>query len=253
MKNLIRLSSLIVVAMLASVMIFSAGCKFGAKKNSSSSGETSESASAVDGGSSSEQSGDTSKEPTEPEIPSIGGTDLVITASTGETTAVSYWFTEYVDAGVLITAKVIDDSIYDGADDYAYNDGVAFGISLKTADQALDTKYAYKFTMDVKGRYSLQKAVSATAYGAKNDLALNMDPGYNYYCSVTKNVEWKEGTGTEYKVYLAYSLLNTDKAHGLGNMTFCPVHTNAAALGLFVVRSPENCQIGNCSTYLTIG
>ena len=150
--------------------------------------------------------------------------DYVLTASTPENPAVSYWHAVYSDTGVTFSVLVEDKTIVNTASISLYNnDNVEFQICKSTKLSLMDKANAYRCLVTVGGRYYFQKANGADLSFDHSSKGVGMVYGENFEVeSILCNSEVNGFDGYAVEVYIGYDILGLTKDEAYGNLTFAP-------------------------------
>ena len=109
----------------------------------------------------------------------------------------------YTDAGVLLHARVKDNELVVGNEKNSLNDYYEIVFQIP-ATSSLQKDYAYKLTCFADGRYILWQR------NATEMVEIEAPSGFAY---IAEN--YTDGYGAD--IFIPYSMLLVDKAHGLGN------------------------------------
>ena len=150
--------------------------------------------------------------------------EFVLTATTPENPAKSYWRSEYLDKGILFSVLVEDTTIVNTASLSTYNnDNIEFQICKATNVSAMDKALAYRCLVNVAGRYLFQKANGVDDTYDHSSEGLGLLYGENFIADSTICKEEINGfNGYAIEVYIGYDLLNLTKEEAYGNLTFAP-------------------------------
>ena len=161
----------------------------------------------------------------------IANTNLILAKNAGGETATTHWFATYGEEGITIKVDVLDNIVYYGNSQTGMNDNIEFIIGLRSRKHTLSIDTDYKVLVEADNDYYFQKAISTSDFGnsdAVDHQAIGLVFGETFWCS-TEEVEFVTGPGYRVEVYIAYSVLGTNKDEALGNLTICPAMRNSSA------------------------